>query len=366
MAKLSPREHPAARLLIRMKTGDNTSSGRLLAKLLRGSWREALPALDISADELDQSAPLLLGSGAAALVWRRVRATELRASGASLELQQAYRLQAIHAAVYEHDLKRAFHALRSNGIEPLLIKGWAVAQSYPERGLRPLGDMDLCVAPREYDGARLVLEELNDNESPIDLHRGLSKLDDRSWDELFARSQQLPLFESSVRVLAPEDHLRILSVHMLKHGAWRPLWLCDVAAALESRPANFDWKRCLGNRRRASWVACALMLAHRLLGAELDGTPSAVREAQLPGWLVAAVLKQWAAPFTPSYYRMPMADALRYRKGLLAALKSRWPNPVEATVHLRAPFNEWPRWPFQFGSSFLRAAEFTRHLRKSS
>jgi hypothetical protein len=45
---------------------------------------------------------------------------------------------------------------------------------------------------------------------------------------------------AKIRILGAEDHLRLLCLHLLKHGAWRPLWLCDVAAALESRPSSFD------------------------------------------------------------------------------------------------------------------------------
>lgn len=60
-------------------------------------------------------------------------------------------------------------------------------------------------------------------------------------------------------VLCAEDHLRFLCLHLLKHGAWRPFWLCDVGMALESRSSNFDWDRCFGeNKRRAEWIAPGL------------------------------------------------------------------------------------------------------------
>src|SRR5205814_891640 len=79
-------------------------------------------------------------------------------------------------------------------------------------------------------------------------------------------------------VLGPEDHLRLLCLHMLVHGVCRPLWLCDIGAALESRPAEFDWRWFLsGDPRRTRWALCALGLAHELLGARLQDTPVAER-----------------------------------------------------------------------------------------
>jgi hypothetical protein len=340
-----------------------TSSGRLLAAVLAASWRPSPAPVEISVAELEQLAPLLLSSGAAALVWRRVRQTSLHDSTPVLQMQHAFRLQAIGGAVHERDIRRAFELLRSRGIEPLLIKGWVAARAYPERGLRPMGDLDLCVAPQQFTEAQAALRDLK-SESPVDLHCGLSKLDDRSWDELFARSGLLSLGDLSVRVLAPEDHLRLLCVHLLKHGASRPLWLCDVSAALETRPANFDWDRCLGSKRRADWVASAVYLAHQLLGAEIDGTPFDNRAKRLPGWLASTVLKQWEKPASPVFYAMPMAARLRYRSGFMSAVQSRWPNPIEATIHLRGPFNRWPRWPFQLASYFARSAQFMLRLPK--
>jgi hypothetical protein len=75
-----------------------------------------------------------------------------------------------------------------------------------------------------------------------------------TWDELFARSQLVPLGDSQIRILGDEDHLRIICLHLLRSGAWRPLWLCDVAVALETLSPDFDWDICLGrDPRQADW-----------------------------------------------------------------------------------------------------------------
>jgi hypothetical protein len=110
----------------------------------------------------------------------------------------------------------------------------------------------------------------------VDLHDGPASLDTLDFDELASRAVSVTFGELTVRVPAPEDHLRILAVHALRHGMVRPLWLSDLAVAVESRPADFDWRRCLGpDRRRAEWVVAAIALAHQLLSADLTGTPIA-------------------------------------------------------------------------------------------
>ena len=235
--------------------------GKLVARVLRGAWRSNPPKLDILESELDQVAPLLLASGGAALGWWRVRHSNLRETPAALELQQAYRLHALQSALHESEIKYLLTLAREAGAEPVLVKGWAVAMLYPEMGLRPYGDIDLCFETKSYARAAAALEGLDRTKYQVDLHEGFSKLDDFSAADLLAKSRRIRIGGEEVRVLGPEDHLRILCTHALRHGAWRPLWFCDIGAAVESRPPDFDWDRCLGpdvliadwSRARSDW-----------------------------------------------------------------------------------------------------------------
>src|SRR5207237_2393158 len=154
--------------------------------------------------------------------------------------------------------------------------------------------------------------------------------------------------------------LLILSFHLLGHGVWRPLWLCDIAVVLGSLPDDFDWDLCLGkNRRRRDWVACAIGLAYQLLGADIAGIPVEGRARHLPHWLVPAVLKQWSVSFTNHVSQQdPMSLIIRRPEAILRALRLRWPNPVEATIGVSGPLNNFPRLPFQIGSCLLRSARF--------
>jgi hypothetical protein len=331
-----------------------------LASALAGAWRAAPRPAALSAAELARVAPLLHGAGAAALAWRKVRRTPLADSPHARGLRQAQRFQTIRAALHEREVEQVFARLADARLDALLVKGWAAARLYTEPGLRPSGDVDVCVRPAQLERARRALEGSG---AWVDLHAGFGEDERRDFDELYERAETLALGGTAVRVPCAEDHLRLLCLHLLRHGAWRPLWLCDVAAALESRPAGFDWARFAGpDSRRARWVACALGLAQELLGARVSETPLAREAGRLPRWLVPNVLRQWEKPFAARHgtarHRAPMASYLRRPSGALRDLLNRWPNPIEATVRTHGPFNAWPRLPFQLGHGAARATRF--------
>ena len=335
--------------------------------MLAGSWRRSPASFDCRAEELEEVAPLILRSGVAALCWRRVKSSAVRTTTVAKELHQTYRRYALQAALQQQSIGRLFESLRSAGIEPILVKGWAVARLYPEQGLRQCGDIDLCVSPEQYPVAVSALEGLEETGFDIDIHRGFETLGRGSFVDYYNRSELIKLEGTDVRVLSAEDHLRVLSMHMLREGAWRALWLCDIAAAVESLPANFDWDCCLGkNRRQADWIICAIKLAHELLEADTSATPAAQRTKRLPRWLVPAILKEWGTklPGMSQRHRMPMSGYARHPAGVLRGLRHRWPNPIEATVTVRGPFNNLPRLPFQLANYLERSAKFTVQLPK--
>lgn len=340
--------------------GRSAERGARVAAVLAGSWRASPPGLDVSAEDLIDVAPLLLQTGAAGLGWWKIRRSPF-ASSIAEELHDGYRLFVLQAALHEQRVAKAFAALRAAGVEAILGKGWAMARQYPDPGLRPYGDIDLYIRPEHHAAALEALED--PQREGIDLHRGFAELDDRHPDELVARSRVESLRGVEVRVFGAEDHIRLLALHMLRHGVLRPLWLCDVALALESRPLDFDWGAfASGSRRRSAWVRSAFALAHALLGARLDGVRMPEGAARLPRWLVPAVLRQWSAFVPPHGSRAPMAASLRHPAAFLRGLLLRWPNPVEATVGVGGPFNGMPRLPFQIGDCLLRTAQFARRL----
>lgn len=337
--------------------------GDLVAEALVGAWRATPPVSTLPEAQVNQVLPLLLGSAAGSLAWCKIRHCDLSSSSHAFDLHQAYRKHTLEAARHERDIKAIFTLLRSKDIEATLIKGWSVARLYPEKGMRPYDDTDLVVRSDQYKQAQAIVRNQKETEFDVDLHGELREYGFESEDDFFEHSHLVNLGDVEVRVPALEDSLRLACIHFLRHGAFRPLWLCDVALLVESRPVNFDWARCLGNSKRvADWIACTIGLAHQLLGARIDETPVKQRAENLPRWLVPTVLKQWEKPFAKDHgvarHRAPMASYLRNPSGLFGDLLRRWPNGIEATVYMRGSFNELPRFPFQIGECIARAARF--------
>lgn len=325
--------------------------GRVIGRSLAGAWRPDRAPCDLLADELDHVAPLLHQTGAGALAWWGLQGTPLEATKTGEGLHQAYRLHTLQAELHALRLAEVWRRLETAGIEALLIKGWAVARLYPEAGLRPYSDLDVVVRPGQAQAARAALTRPPAIEAQVDLHDGPSRVDARDFDDLSARAQDIFLGTERVRTLSAEDHLRLLAIHALRHGVFRPIWLVDLAVCVEGRRPWFDWDRCLGPvARQAEWVAAAISLSERLLGARVDGTPAAGRGDCLPGWLVVAVLRNWARA-TGTSHLPPVFEALwehrRRPRAAWAEARRRWDRPIEATLEVGGPFNRLPRWPFQ-------------------
>jgi len=299
--------------------------------------------------------PLLSGGAGGLGHWRLTRS-----GGAPVPpLHETYRALTLEAKVREWQLSEAVSVLRGAGIEALLGKGWAVARHYAQPGLRPYGDLDLFVPPAARAQGLRVLQDAG-RPLPVDLHAGFAELDDRGAAALHARAITADVAGVPVRIFGTEDHLRLLALHLLRHGASRPIWLCDLGALLEAAPAPVDWDLVLsGPKHLARSVAGAIALAARLLEArvgEADAQRAAGLEA-LPDWLEPAVLEQWGSGVA---FRRAVADQMHEPVQLLRGLRQRWPNALEATAGLAAPFDDGPRWPYQAGYAAVRTLRFLR------
>src|SRR5205823_8138049 len=197
-----------------------------------------------------------------------------------------------------------------------------------------------------------------------DLHSGMFELADRSIADVFSRSQLVPCGDEQVRVLALEDHFALLAIHLLKHGAWRPLWLCDLGLLLESMSSEFDWELCLGkDNRRSNWILAAIGLARALLDASINDEGISGR-AGAPAWLVESVLKNWEAPFAgahaPQKHRAPIRSYIRRPRGVVSDLARRWPDPILATISANGTFGRRRRRRYQILNCLQRAARLAR------
>ena len=326
--------------------------GKLIARVLAGSWRAVPLKLQVSPSDLSAVITPLVRSGAGALVWWQLKHSPLPLPQQQWNcLKNIHRAYTLKSAIRERELGEVLRFCERNQVEPILIKGWAIARHYADPRLRPTGDVDLHV-PLER------LEELSikwSTNPPVDCavdwdHTEISKFENPDFHALHERAISATIAGFQVKMPCLEDHLRILCVHALKHGAWRPLWMCDIAAALESRTGSFDWNRCLGpDGKQAKWIICTLALAGRLLHADVQDTPAADELSKVPKWVFETVLRHWEnceSPVLPGF-RSEIRNSDGSFRSLLKIIKSRWPNPIQATIDFKGNFSSFRPWSFQ-------------------
>lgn len=344
---------------------------RSVARSLAGAWRAEPPSLDLTNAELSAVANYLLDYGGAELLWRRIRDTDLAGTEAGATLQSSYRYTTVHVGRHEAEIERVFSVLDAAEIPALLVKGWSVARHYPEPGVRPYVDIDIFVAPADAARAEATLRENDCEKYFVEVHAGPKHLDAEPIADWFARSSEVALGNTMIRLPAHEDHFRALCVHWLHHGAVRAAGLCDIALFLEKFGAEMDWDLCLrGSRQRAGWIGCTVGLARELFAADTSATPLADAHEKLPRWMVPQLLNIWSDPLgRGAVIPPPLHASLAHPLRAIGELRARWPpNPLHATIELHGSFNAWPRLPYQAANFVARTGRFLsqlpRNLRK--
>jgi hypothetical protein len=335
-------------------------TGRLIAATLAGAWRPSgFPNLEISPDDLEAIAPHLQRSGAGALAWWRIRGTELARAASSAVLHHDLQFQALRCAAYEMRIEYVFALFAAASIEAILLKGRASASFYADAALRPYGDIDILVRPADFARAESLLRDAAPSEIDSDLHDRVTDLPDRTFEELHRRSRSLTIGGSTIRVLGVEDHLAHVCLHFVRHYAWRPVWLCDVAATLEALPAGFDWTVCEGRSALdAKWIACVIDLARFLLQAEARSLPHACRGGRPPRWLVKWTLSYWADIEANRPLKLtPFSRFIARPRGVWRDIRGRWPKPMEAAMRFGKAPDAFPL-PYQLAMIASASARF--------
>lgn len=255
--------------------------------------------------------------------------------------------------VNELKISEAFEFMQSRGFEPILIKGWSIARYYPQIWQRRFVDIDLCVAPGDFERAKKLLETPEGLKHNIDLHKGLKRLDTVAWKDLFDNAETTEIGDTSIRTLRPEDHLRVVCVHWLADGGAYKDRLRDIYYLVKNRPRDFDWSRCLDivSAKRRKWIVCCLGLTHKYLGLDLADTPVAAEAENIPGWLIETVEREWRTEVKLK----PLQNCLHDRRLFWQQIKKRIPpNPLQATIELDGDFDDKSRAFYQIGSVLTR------------
>lgn len=264
----------------------------------------------------------------------------------------------------ETEIVRAYRHLRSNDIEPLLIKGWAAARNYPKNVLRNFSDIDIAVSHGDFDRARSLFKEGYKTSIGFDIHDELRHLDLLPWTEISERSELVELDGCPIRVPCAEDHLRIMAVHWLTDGGVNKERLLDIKYAVENRQPGFNWDECINpvGPIRRKWVLNVIGLAHIYSGLKIHDLPFAEEALDIPRWLMRALEREWTSGVR---LRALNSNFETKREFFQQILKRIPPNAIQATVDMEGKFDDRSRIPYQIGSTVKRIPPSIRRLLSS-
>lgn len=265
------------------------------------------------------------------------------------QLQTRYQESALRNALYLSALEEIVTLLNRAGSEPILLKGAALAYAiYPHPALRPMGDLDLWAAPRDFAIAANALAQagwqptlpgqwpliragishhlglVNPSGFPrsLELHRHWMTLptalrrpdaEARVWQ----KAQPVKIGSAHARLLAPIDHFLYLAAHLARHAAHqdRLIWYADLEMLADAQDGVFEWDALpmraaqLGLTAPLAWVLDSLV---QRLGVPI---PPAVR-ATLGGVKPDALAAAFYAPPGADWQQVRLERAWRMWWGL--------------------------------------------------
>jgi len=257
--------------------GDPTRVYRMLCAVLADrvsqvAWETFTP------DEWRMMRPMAEAEGVAPLLWWKLRAWMVQSGADALPagvqalvgaLAPAYYETLAHNTLLLQALERILKAFQDAGIEVIVLKGAALAQTvYADIGLRPMNDLDLLVRPEFLRKAVKVLQGLGfaplmynyaryhvffrQENIALELHWTL--LDGVQHHELWSQAVSLPPWTNGILTLNTQMHLLYLAGHAFwqhqKH--LRLIWLYDLHLVV-GQYRREDWKALLQRTASLIW-----------------------------------------------------------------------------------------------------------------
>jgi hypothetical protein len=381
--------------------GGSEARRRATAQLLWLACRRRIDAtgvvgaLEAGADPA-LAVPSAVGHRLAGLLWRALgEAGALEVLGdqrtplaETVEVQRMRELLVVPRA-----LELAVGPLVQAGIEPVVLKGPAVAVRYPGTGLRPFDDLDLLVPHRQHvtavdslvragwvlarpsrrDRYDSVLVHPSLPDLPLELHYALEAWYDRASsldaEELWRRRRPVELHGVPCFALPTAEELVVLCAHAAKpyHGFSRLIWIADLAMVLgegAERGETVAWDRVQELARAArcrTAVAAALSLSV-LAGADV---PSELCRLPDAGWPAEALRRlvagDWVLrPAPPIHLRFALADDRRRRFMLLLGYTHPMPGVQGVRWRIRTLGHAVRRWSDLRSPASEAPAESTR------
>jgi hypothetical protein len=289
-------------------------------------------------------------------------------------------------------LTKILGELRSEGVEPVLLKGLHTGSVYfPEPGTRPAGDIDILVRPAERDAAAAALSRAGwrevrrtvygarsewtpanreqtvqslefdhaDNPWGVDLHTALERWYFRGvragfGDLAFRYTASITIDGEPVRVLSGPMLPAFLALHAsLDLVRMRLVRLVELVLVLRQGAGNgtLDWNALLAlldHTETLRFVIPALALAERLCPATVDERLVALGQGLLTGRMRRVMAAVEAAAMAPLTYRS-LDDRLMWARGprelLLNLSELVWPTDDGLSINLgRLQWRRWAQW----------------------
>ncbi|MFY9580038.1 MAG: nucleotidyltransferase family protein, partial [Gaiellaceae bacterium] len=153
--------------------------------------------------------------------------------------------------------------IRNASIRSILLRGPAFALWLYQDGTRSYSDVDLLVAPEDFERAERVLSELgfarsaipppaghaqllsrSRDSAAVDLHRaivGIGVPENEAWSVLAACTEAIPVGGADVDVLRPHARAMVVVLHAAQHGVGKPKPLEDLSRVL-GKFTKADWR----------------------------------------------------------------------------------------------------------------------------
>lgn len=282
------------------------------AELLRCVFhgREVRWPAELTADVFFQE---VAAQGMAPLLFRNISKHDCWPAELIAKLKKGAALhQAAAELRVEADLRALLHAFAAAGVQPLLLKGTALAYSlYPEPWLRPRCDTDLLVAAPEREKAAAVLRQLGyapplEAESEYlgsqksyskigpgcrftyDLHWQISNTNrqfSQNFTECGLQAIAVPALGEHARTLNTMDSLLYACFHRaghFSHSGDRLIWLHDIHLLGQSLTGEEAKNFCAKARRLEISTLCAdaLAVAQSWFNTTLPAPLAALMQAQ--------------------------------------------------------------------------------------